>query len=817
MTHTLRKYLSSRGSALFMVLSTMTALMIAAMAMYFSVISSRQVQYAVFYEEQSYQSAVSITDAIIAGMNNGKLNGLQSDILKLKVGSETETGTLSTDGNGFKAFGATGDDAKDDDNRLGAYDLTVTRLADSGDYQMYDFSVASSVNGVQEATHTMVMVKKNKRGGDGINDLFTATSYVPNQNFISRGTYHAALKVDVPNAIFGLGDQTPNIEGNLTCSGTAQFNGIGSKGSDPLVWTFGGDLIMNNGLGGYDNGDKALNLNGTAEKPGVIYVGGDLYAENANYFQIHSNQIVYVLGNFYGKSVQIQDKGVLVVGGELHIDETGPWGPPINGNGLLVMTDKAKIIKNSDNTSWTMPGYVSFKYQNWSELDTETYPKVLASAGQVGAEIDEIIGNTTYPIWRVDWDKDEYLKGSLTSTTEIVYNTGGDNNVAMVKYNGKEVPKRAVFESEDLKWTPEHHGCRITGIVDAAADPANVIMEDGSHPDTGKSHPGGMGQYTIIVDTGDDPDNVFYLGLEPNRKITRDGQTVDVFSWAPTSFGESYDDYDYLDPNYGTNIIVRGRGSLAIIVPDGVIYQSQFADFIGHENWYMLLGGDVQMDSTCGRKYGKFTPSASEVMKLIHHGCTDCKCDIDPELKEYEDSLGNKKEGYYCSTHEYVVDEYTTGGECCCNNRVGRQEIDAVLGYNRYNDTSADIHFNLTTTGEFVYPTVNIWLVMAGDNAEMMFTNTLNGEYIQNSVLMGYIYAPYMSFVGTKPPGDGSEGAETRLVGGAIVSDVKLYDYTDYVFCKPEKIYTDIGGLKDKDTEDYEGRIGDITWRVYGH
>ncbi len=154
-THTLRKYLSSRGSALFMVLSTMTALMIAAMAMYFSVISSRQVQYAVFNEEQSYQSSVSVADAVIAGLNNSKLKDLSSEILKLTVGA-----SMSTNGNGFESFTGSG---KQDTPDLGAYDLGVTRLADEGGYQIYDFAVTSSVNGVQDTTHTMVRMKKNTK------------------------------------------------------------------------------------------------------------------------------------------------------------------------------------------------------------------------------------------------------------------------------------------------------------------------------------------------------------------------------------------------------------------------------------------------------------------------------------------------------------------------------------------------------------------------------------------------------------------------------------------------------------------------------
>ena len=66
-----------------MVLSTMTALLIVVMAMYFSVVSSCSVQYAVFNQEQSYQSSISVADAVIAGLNDGKLDKLSGEFFKL--------------------------------------------------------------------------------------------------------------------------------------------------------------------------------------------------------------------------------------------------------------------------------------------------------------------------------------------------------------------------------------------------------------------------------------------------------------------------------------------------------------------------------------------------------------------------------------------------------------------------------------------------------------------------------------------------------------------------------------------------------------
>ena len=106
MSQTFRKYINNRGSALFMVLSTMSALFLLVTAMYFSVVSSRSVQYAVFNQEQAYQSSISVSDALVAALRSGNAKDLSNAILALAepaTGSKTG-GVLSTNGNGFAEF-----------------------------------------------------------------------------------------------------------------------------------------------------------------------------------------------------------------------------------------------------------------------------------------------------------------------------------------------------------------------------------------------------------------------------------------------------------------------------------------------------------------------------------------------------------------------------------------------------------------------------------------------------------------------------------------------------------------------------------------
>ena len=232
MKHTLRKYLSSRGSALFMVLSTMTALLIVVMAMYFSVVSSRSVQYAVFNQEQSYQSSISVADAVIAGLNDGKLDKLSGEFFKLKVGE-----TKSTEGNNFASLVGTG--TKEDDVNIGAYDVTVTRLNDEGEFYVYDFTVTAMVNGVTETTHTLVRLSAGTPVPPPAGKTFTATGYLPNENWLGRGYYYDEVHIDSEYCILGLGygvneSVSPQIFGDFTAAGSVEINSLNQNDSyDP--------------------------------------------------------------------------------------------------------------------------------------------------------------------------------------------------------------------------------------------------------------------------------------------------------------------------------------------------------------------------------------------------------------------------------------------------------------------------------------------------------------------------------------------------------------------------------------------------------
>ena len=145
MKHALRKYLSPCGSALFMVVSTMAALTVLVTAMYMSVLSSRQVQYATFDQEQAYVTSTSVADIFTAYISDSK--NASTTIMK-KIGTMKAGQTITTNGNDFAAFGGT-----KEDSAIGAYTVDIKRLNNetiSGvDWNVYDIAVTVQKNGIE--------------------------------------------------------------------------------------------------------------------------------------------------------------------------------------------------------------------------------------------------------------------------------------------------------------------------------------------------------------------------------------------------------------------------------------------------------------------------------------------------------------------------------------------------------------------------------------------------------------------------------------------------------------------------------------------
>lgn len=799
MKHTLRKYLSSRGSALFMVLSTMTALLIVVMAMYFSVVSSRSVQYAVFNREQSYQSSISVADAVIAGLNDGKLNKLSNEFFKLKVG-ETKT----TSGNGFASLTGTG--TKEDDPNIGAYDVTVTRLNDEGEYYVYDFVVTAMVNGVTETTHTLVRLSAGKPTPPPAGKTFTATGYLPNENWVGLGNYYDEAHIDSEYCVVGLDGAT--IFGNFTAAGSVEINNTTQSNYDgmysiatyePKHWSIGGNLQISQSMAGFGKMSEWL-TNGTAEEHTTLIVGGNLIIENNSHMDIPQYVDIYVMGDCYVGTLSQNMAGNLFVGGRLYA--TGDLYS--SGVPIIITSDTAGHVylsNNDDIDQYTKGawGGTNTHIEMWGDTD-ET--KQILSGKDAIERLNDAIGSNSYPKWVPEADGD---------VVDIAFNSynnpGAPGSEDRLDLTGRNVPMgRVVYEEEDLKFVKgSHESVTIGNIYDLSPMHGAPAVND----------------YYIVIDTGDDPENIFTVRLLANRNLdpgTNDEQAKssnrtdkyeddeegenETFMWRPYNGAAC----NPSDAGTRTYVLIKGAGTVVFDIPEGVTYQSTWADFVGHMNWFALLQDGTSKGLPI---IGERASMPTAVNALIHKTCTGShKC----EYTQYKDGVKLEDGQWWCETHEYLVESTATTADelieddvCPCVNRVGRKEI-----ANRFNLNSLTGDFvSRDSAGNFIYPTTNLWFVSCDENAQIRMAQTKNNNSIMYNTTFGFVYAPYMTFVAKSPSNEGG----LRLAGGLIVSDLLLNDRYAYIYVAPEINYSDLIG----NNADVLMPQGNRSWRKYGY
>ncbi|MGN1423045.1 MAG: hypothetical protein ACI4XA_06695 [Oscillospiraceae bacterium] len=789
MAHKLRKYLSSRGSALFMVLSTMTALLIVAMAMYFSVVSSRSVQYAVFNQQQSYQSASSISDVLLSGLKDGSLASGSNDLLSA-LDSMNIGDTISTGDNGFVTLGATGGGARSDEDQVGAYSVDITRLNDeeiNGDQnKTFDIATTTYVNGVAETVHTFVHVKLSSIETDaGITQVFASTGYVPNDTYLEGGQFLTDVFFDNENTVINAyGGKGMEFTGNLYCGGSLTMHSyIAKTGSDPVVWAIRNKLTIEKDC------NTAMNLHG-----GVVLVGGDLVVESAATF---TNADVYVNGDVYIKGATgLSQVDNLFVNGNIYVDGgiwctlknvyysdttkifTGNFYSPVAASGSGRANEAAIIFADRSLTGNFASNAIG-KLEKWDGSYGMNYDDFITT-------LDESTSTCTYYKWVINdgmddegkTDKDlkklpSYVSELDTASGTDVHKTFRFNLGNMGEING--IPQQTFVQ------TVEYEKDTLEGfIVD------DVICEMGN---TTCNH------MAIIIDTGDDPDNVMTIRVTANRDYDGDG-VKESFSWYPF---ETFNSSAYM------SVLVKGRGSLVVDIPPGVTYQDERDVVFMHYNWFTLLGGTIGSSggvdyyNSSGVRNGS---TAAKAATFVHSDCCasgDACTYTEKTLTEKCKTCGEKMHTVTCSVHQYEIkfcpkcnpEKVTRDADDkptqLCNNRVDRQAIDTYLASN----PTIAANMEKDTSGALVYPTANIFLVSCEESASIRLSKKANGTTIMQNAFFGYIYAPYMTF---KAYGDNAGGGYVRFFGGLTVSDYIIDDSMSFLACWPEKLPTELMG-----------------------
>ena len=503
--HTFRKYISNRGSALFMVISTMTALMITCMAMYFTVLASRSTIYAVFNQKQSYQNSSSIYDMVV---NNGlsPTSDLYKQMEKMGVGE-----TLTT--------------PPTEDEYLGTYTVTITKLSENE----YDIVVSSTVDGVTETVHNVISITNSVEevpmdGSPSVSiaPTFAATGYVPNDVYLDKGHFRSDVFFDNEVTYFGAYDGSELFGyGDISCGGSVvMMQGKSMKlsnGGKPITFSVRNNLTI-----------PSLGSDPSLVDGSKILVGGNLYQ---SYKMEHCD--IYVNGDLY-LYAECKDNCRYFVNGDVYLE--GNFNPFSNiwCNGTLHDPEN----KTTSQGKWDYVDPVSGNHQGVAgpgDTSGNINGSTILSYNAMIKELDNRTQTNTYYKWTVK-DSEISKNGSINKQEIVV--------------EDRNKPAEIVYGSE--KWGI---GCDVTNIT---------VKRDRAA--------------FIIIDTGDDPDNVYTMRLEANR-TGPDGKK-NLFSWT----GEMGD-------SVHMRVLVKGRGSVVFDIPKGVTYQDTDYIIIAHYNWWILNGG----------------------------------------------------------------------------------------------------------------------------------------------------------------------------------------------------------------------------------
>lgn len=777
-----------------MVISTMTALLISVMAMYFAMVSSRQTQYAVFNKMQANQSAKSIKDIIEVSLKTAGNGGdvLRQEMKKLGVGQ-----SISTGANGFASLDPN-NTAGLDESQLGAYSVTITRMPDdvSTGNMMFDIMVMSSVDGNRDAVHYTLPYSEStthtpgegEEGGGGDAELFAATGYVPNDAYINGGYYLTNVFYDTQYTYMGTFDSSGNnrIGQNLSTGGDLMLSGnamtvVHDGGGEaissqdvskigPVTWAIRGSF--------YPNVGNDFAVRGGSQ----VLVGGDLTFDSGNNFFVVKNGdyydptllgdhvCVYINGDFnYSPGAELKDNMWIFVNGNV----TGFSNNPIPSNSRIYVTGSAE--DRAAKTASLQPN-VKNVVREWPKNGT-------FADGMTYDEAMEMLGERTQTIAYYKWDLTKETENAdaidirINATDNAWTDDKGDT------YGANEGTYIIAYDDDvDSAQYIKSKGGNENGVIGHSFVINSVMVNEGSNV---------MGP-TILIDTGDDPDNIITLKL---GNVTNNNE----FAWFVDKNGNV--------PTYALNnvmrlVLVKGRGTVLLDLPKGVTYQNSAFTLTSNISWWLIQGGQIQKQNIGGKEHLVFNgrqprkKASKEIIPYIHKTCEPgdgCVFSMSESTSTCNECNG-KLTQVTCSVHGDVNTYCSTchpekaSRTDWCANHVDKLAFDTF--YNSLSGLNKD--WVTGSDGKPMYPNTNIMIVSCDESVDMRFARTANGSGLEDSAFFGFIYAPYMSYMAQ---GDNNGGGYVRLCGGLTVGDYDLAGFESYIGCYPDKMPNEIAGM----------------------
>lgn len=538
----MKRLLNKKGSVLFLVLVVMSLLIIAASATYYVVNNQRSSVNIRYSSEQSYQTALSVSDTV-SDYIDGYIQAILKSGLDLdSLGSDNVICKMLDMGTGSGASFTTKDlDFKD--IGMGDVKVVITKVkaepatdGSGNTINTYEIATIADVNG---ETST---IKQYKQIITGPTEYFTRflTSTGGDPADVTFAAYRITSDAYFENEytrISGVGESIAvQVSDSIYSTGTLEIDGIQQEsGSKKLDIVVAEDLIFNaSGTGnnsildyggrifsGHDiTVAKGRNLNGVDEIYALgdfhfdedygsftntkVYVGGDCRVKHID----SEGSDIYVNGDLY-IAPNFNDKGRYHVSGDVYLNDNVPvshieYGGELHKNGFeLYSTD---VVKN-ENLKTNKP----FNGKIGNAAD--------------GQEVKAFIAEQTAKNEYQEWNAEGYFDKLGVTKTVQPGNDGG--KICYIKDNCILKPS--------IQWT-------------AGGDKFNIVIDT----------------------TGRNSD--IYIKLQP-----LDGKT-----------------FRFVDAvNCSVNVIVKGPRSVIFVLPQNVNFETNMGTFVGHIESAKILTGET--------------------------------------------------------------------------------------------------------------------------------------------------------------------------------------------------------------------------------
>lgn len=818
MAHILRKYTSNRGSALFMVISTMTALIISCMAMYFTMVSANSAQYAVFGQMQATQTAESVLDIVKNSLNpyNSLNADFQAKLLELEPGE-----SITTDANGFMALDPNIETGKTP-SEIGAYSVTITCLSKTGtvgnDLEMeFDYLVMSSFNGSRDALHYTQKYSENyasdptdgKDGSGGDAELFAATGYIPNDAYIDGGYYLTSVFYDTQytymNTYGGSGENRIALDlrtGGDLMIGTDAMTVVHAASADAIssadvakigavTWAIRGNF--------YPNFNSDFGMRGGSQ----VLVGGNFTFDSGN------NSFTVKNDGYYLGSDKLEDHICVYVNGDLNYSgsdiKQNIWffvngkvtgvGNNQQSNARLFVTDRADTSELKTN----------MKVEKW--LDSGTFEEeVDGKKRKIGLTYNEFIALLDQKTSTVD-----YYKWDLSKNTQQP-----DTQHINIRLNATNQPwtddKGTTYEAYARNYVIAWPGSASESLLKSKGGNEYGVSGKTFIIDSVWTHGDNNTGQNIIIDTGDDDKNIMTIKLCDSTKTGEFSWFVDQDGSNGGALGTSLGNIN----NHKRLIVLRGRGTVLLDLPKGVTYQDAGYQVSANVGWLLIEGAKIKENDNGHLEFsgidaqGKYS---AKIVPYIHKTCfgikegetrdgltheqllaQSCGCEFSRSSSTVKCSEcnGNLTQ-VTCSIHG-DVNKYcaTCFGDMnnrtdWCVNHVDKKEFDTF-----YSTLTGTEKAWVTDSKGTVYPNTNFMLVSCDESADMRFSQTTKDKDIVNNEFFGFIYTPYVSYYAA---GGAQAGGLIKLCGGMTVGDYDIRAIHAYIGCYPDHMPNDLAGM----------------------